>query len=335
MEQNSPRRRPVREHWDVDSTGGYDDECDGSFEPAIPEIAHEGRVEQNRRHRTPERRHTQRVQWRESPAFAGRPHWQADDEHAVQSRTRDWLAAPRQYERRFETVGSAHAGDHRDSNHPQQPEQLASAPRQTDWRSLQRAAVSERAPILKREGMKPWPNRARTNWPSREDWPRSERQVRIQAPWRPNTGRPSYSLAGDPEYEGDVSDWANNEAPQSPIESNAPQAPRPRWRESNGTRIQQRRRPESSTEDPPSSARRHRWASTTRSEWQSTRSSAVEQDSVVLRPDFVGESSFRNDSNVSDVERQRRERRRLLVKQDSGDRQVALGLPAWAIAPAT
>jgi hypothetical protein len=335
MEQNSSRRWPVREHWDVDSTGGYDDECDGSFKPAIPEIAHEGGVERDMRHQTTERRHTERVQWPESPAFAGRPHWQADDEYAVQSRTRDWLAVPRQYEPRFETVGSAHAGDHRDNGHYKQPEQLASAPRQSTWRSLQHESASERAPMLKREAMKPWPNRARTNWPSREDWPRNTRQARIQAPWRPNTGHPPNSLAGDPRCEGDVYEWANNEAPHSPIESNAPQAPRPRWRESNDQRFHQKHWPESSTAALPSSVRRNRWASTPRSEWQSTRASAVEQDKVVVRPDVVGESRFRNDSNLSAVERQRHERRRLLVKQDSGTRLAALCLPAWAIAPAT
>jgi hypothetical protein len=335
MEQNSSPRWPGREQWDVENTASYDDECDAGFEPARPEILHEGGVDENWRHRTAERRHGQRVQWRESPAFAGRPSRQADDEHAVQSRTRDWLAAPRQYARRFEIVGSAHAaGDHRDNNHHNQQEQLANAPSQTQWRSLQRATASERAPMLQREAVKPWPNRARTNWPSREDWPRNTRQVRIQALWRPNTEHPSYSFAGDPEGEGDVSEWANNEGPPSPSESNATKAPRPRWRESNDMRPHQRHWPERSTAAGPSSARRHRWASTPRNEWQSTRSSVVEQDKVVLRPDVVGESRFHNESTLSAVERQRHERRRFSVKQDSGSRLAALGLPAWAIAPA-
>jgi hypothetical protein len=335
MERNSSRRWPVREHWDVDRTGGYDDECDGGFEPARPEILHADGVEPNWRHLVAERRRTERVQWRESPAFADRPHWHADDEYARQSRTRDWLAAPRQYERRFETMGSARASDHRDNGNYKPPEQLDNAPSQTPWRSSQRATASERAPMLKREGMKPWPNRARTNWPSREDSPRSERQARTQAPCRPNTGHPSYSFVGDPECEGDVSEWAINEAPQLQIESNAPQAPRPRWRESNARRLHQRRWPESSTEDPPSSVRRRHWASTPSTEWQSTRSSAVEQDRVVLNPDIVGESRFPNDSSLSAVERQRRKRRKCSVNQDSGSRLAALGLPAWAIAPAT
>jgi hypothetical protein len=338
MERNGPCRWPVRQRWDVENTASYDDECDGGSEPAIPEKMHEGGVEDNWPHRTTERPHTKRAQWHESPAFAGRPHWQADDECALQSRTRDRLAAPRQYERRFDTVGSAHAGDyHRDNYRHKQPEQLASAPRQTPWRSLQRATANERAPMLKREAVTPWPNRTRTNWPSREDWPRSTRQARTKAPWRPNTGHPSYSFTGDPECEGDVSEWANNEAPQSPIESNAQYGPRPRWRESNGMRSEQRHWAESSTAAGPSSARRHRWASTQRSEWQSTRSSAVEQDTDVLAPGAVGESRFRNDSNLSAaaVERQRHERRKFSVNQDSGGRQAAMGLPAWAIAPAT
>jgi hypothetical protein len=338
MEQNSTHSWPVREQWDVDSTAGYDDECDGGFEPAIPEIAHEGGVEPNWRHQTTERRHTQRVPWREPPAFIGRPSRQADDERAVQSRARDWLAAaPRQYARSFETVGSAHAGDHRDDNYYQQPEQLASAARKTPWRSLQRATASERAPMLKREGVKPWPNRARTNWPSREDWPRSTRQARTQAPWRPNTGHRSYSFAGDPECEGDVSEWATDQAPHSPIEPKLPRAPRPRWRESNDMRLHQRYWPERSTAERPSSARRTRWVSTPRREWQSARSSVVEHDKVVLRSDVVGESRFRNDSNLSVVAvgRQRHQRRNYSVKQDPGGRQAALGLPAWAIAPVT
>jgi hypothetical protein len=333
MEQNSSPRWPVRDQWDVDSHASYDDECDGGFEPAIPEIAHAGSIERNSHHRTTERRHTQRAQWRASPAFAGRPRWQADDERAMQSRTRDWLAAPRQYARRFETVGSAHAGDYRENYHHQLPEQLASAPMQTSWRSLHRATGSERAPILKREAVPLWPNRARTNWSSRDDWPRSARQARIQAPWRPNTGHPSYSLASD----HDVSEWANDEALHAPIEANAPKAPRPRWRENDNIRLHQRHWPERSTAERPSSVRRHRWASTTKSEWQSTRSSAVGQDKVGLIPDVFGEPSFRNDSNLSAVavERQSHERRRFSAKQDSGSRQAALGLPAWAIAPSS
>jgi hypothetical protein len=336
MEQNSSPRWPVREQWDVENTVSYDDECDGGFEPANPDIF-AGGVEPNWQQRTTERRHTQRVQWHESAVFAGRPSRQADDERAVESRTRDWLAAPRQHARRFETVGSAHADDHRDSHYKQQ-EQLDSAPRQTPWRSVQRATASERAPKLKREAaVKPWPNRARTNWPTREDWPHSARQARIQAPWRPNTGHQSYSFTGDSEYEGDVPKWANNEAPQSPVASNAPQAPRPRWGESNGMRPYQRQWSESSTEERPSRVLRRRWASTPRSEWQSTRSSAVEQDTALLRPDDFGESRFHNDSNLPAVAvgRQRRERRKFSVKQGSGSRQAALGLPAWAIAPAT
>jgi hypothetical protein len=330
MEQTSSRRWPVRDQWDVEPSASYDDECDGGFEPAIQEIAHEEGVEENWRHRTAERPHTQRVQWRESAKFAGRPHWKADDEWSAQSRTRDWLAAPRQHARRFETVGSAHASDHRDNYHHTQQEQLAGTSRQTDWRSLQRATSSERAPIVKRETVKPWPNRARTNWPSREDWSRSTRQARIQAPWRPNTGHPSYSFVGDSECEGDVSEWPDNEAPQ---------APRPRWRENNDMRLHQRHWRESRTEERPTSVRRHRWVSTPRSEWQSTRSSVVEPDSVVLRPDVVGESRYRSDSssysNLSAVERPRHGRRKVSAKQDSGSRQAALGLPAWAIAPAT
>jgi hypothetical protein len=333
MEQNRSPRWPIRQQWNVENTASYDDECDGGFEPAIPEKMHEGDVEENWPHRTAERRPTQRVQWRESPAFVDRPHWEADDECTVQSRTRDWLSGPRQYERRFETVGLAHAGDHRDNNHRIQAEHLDSAPRQTPWRSLQRATASERAPVLKREPVKPWPNRARTNWPSREVWSRSARQARIQAPWRPNTGHPSYSLAGDSECEGDVSEWANNQAPHRPIESNAPHAPRRRWQESNEVRLRQRHWPESSTEERPSSARRHRWASTTKSEWQSTRSSAVEQDRVVMRPDVVGESRCRNDPNLSAVGKH--ERRKFSVKQESGSPLATLGLHAWAIAPAT
>jgi hypothetical protein len=335
MEQNSSPRWPVRERWDVYGTASYDDECDGGFEPDNPEILHAGGVQDNWPHRTTELRHTQRVQCREPSVFAGRPSRQADDECDVQSRTRDWLAATRQYARRFETVSSAHTGDHRDNNHHKQPEHLGSAPRQTPWPYLQRATANERAPMLKRETVKRWPSRARTNWPSREDWPRSAWQVRTQAPWRPNTGGDSF--AGDPDCEGDVSEWASNEAPYSPTESNAPAAPRPRRRESNDIRLHQRHWPEGHTEERPSSVRRHRWASTPRSEWQSTRSSVVEQDNVVLRPDVIGESRFRSDSNVSavTVERQRRERRKFSAKQDSRSRQPAMGLPAWAIAPAT
>jgi hypothetical protein len=338
MEQISSPRWPVREQWDVYSNASYDDECDGGFEPDIPEALHAGEVEPSWRHRTAEQRHTQRVQWRESASFAGRPSRRADDERPVQSRTRDWLAGPRQYERRYETMGSAHAGDHRDNNYHKQHEQLNSAPRQTPWRSLQRATASERAPMLKSEAaVKPWPDRARTNWPSREDWPRSTctRQARTQAPWRPSTGHPSYSFAGDPECEGKVSEWANDEAPHSPVESNAPKAPRPRWRESNDMSFHQRQLPESSTAERPSSVRRNCWVSTPRSEWQSTRTSAVEQDTVVLRPDVVSESSFHSDSNLSAVERQRHERRNFAVKQESGSREAALGLLVWAIAPST
>jgi hypothetical protein len=296
---------------------------------------HAGGIERNRHHRTTERRHIQRVQWRESSVFTGRPNRQADDECDVQSHTRDWLAAPRQYTRRFETVGSAHTGDRRNNNHHNPPEQLDSRPWQTPWRSLQRATASERAPMLKREGVKPWSNRARTNWSSREDWPRSARQVHNQAPWRPNTEHVSYSFDGDSECEGDVSETANNEAPQPPIESNAPQAPRPRWRESNDRRLHQRHWSDSSTEERPFSVLRHRWASTARSEWQSTRSSAVEQDIVALRSDVLRESTFHNDSNLSDVAvgGQRHERRNFSVKQ--GGRLAPLGLPAWAVAPAT
>jgi hypothetical protein len=232
---------------------------------------------------------------------------------------------------------SAHAGHQGDNYHHKPPQQLDSAPGQTPWRSFQCATASERAPVLKRETVKPWSNRARTNWPSREDWPRSARQVRTQAPWRPNTGHSSYSLAGNPEYEADVSEWANNEAPQSPIESNAPHAPRPRWQERNELRPHRRHWSKSGTAELPSSARHHRWASTPTSEWQSTRSSAVGQDKVVLRPDVVGESSFHNDSNLTAVvvERQSHERRKFSVKRDSGDGQAAMALPAWAIAPAT
>jgi hypothetical protein len=335
MGRKGSPRGPVREQWDVDNTASYDVEWDGDFEPAIPEITQDGGVERNRRRRTIERRHTQRDKWRESPAFAGRPSRQADYESAVQSHTRDWRTAPRQYGRRLETVGSAHAGDHRDNYHHQQPEQVVRAPRQTPWRSFQRATPHERAPILKRDGVKSWPNGARTNWPTREDWSRSARQARIQVPWRLNTGHHSYSFAGDPEFEGDVPEWAHNEASQSPIESHAPQTPRPRWRESNDMRLHQRHWPENSREERPSTVLRHRWASTPRSEWQSTRSSVLEQDTVVLRPVVGGESRFRNDSNLSVVERQRRERRRSSVKQDSGSRQAAMGLPAWAVAPAT
>jgi hypothetical protein len=80
---------------------------------------------------------------------------------------------------------------------------------------------------------------------------------------------------------------------------------------------------------------RRRWASTPRSERQSTRSSEVEQDNV-LRPDVVGESRFRHDSNLSAVERQKHERHRTFsVKQDSSGRRAAMDLPAWAIAPAS
>jgi hypothetical protein len=249
MEQTNSPHWHVREQWAVESTGDYDDECDGDFEPTIPEIVHAGGVEDSWRHRTTERRYTQRVQWRETPAFIGRPSRLADDESAVQSRTPAWLAAPRQCARRVETVGSAHVGDHCGNYHHKQQEQLDSAPRRTPWRSLQRATASERAPLLKREAAKPWPNRARMNRPSGEDWPRSTRQVRIQAPWRSNTGHPSYSFAGDPECEGDVSEWANVEAPQSPIESNATRVPRPRWQDSDEVRLHQRYWPERSMED--------------------------------------------------------------------------------------
>jgi hypothetical protein len=334
MEQNSSRRWPVREQWDVDSNASNDDECGGGFAPAIPKIWHEGGVERNRRQQIAERRHTQRAQWREPSVVTGRPSRQADDECPVRSRTRDRLAAPRQYARRFETADSAHAGGHRDNNHHQQPQQLRRAPRQTPCRSLQRVTASEqRAPMLKREAVPLWPNRARTNWSSRDDWPRSTWQARVQAPWRPNTGRNSF--AGDPECEGDVSEWANDEALQSPIESNAQYWPRPRWRENNEVRSEQRHWSKSCTEEPASSVRRHRWVSTTKSEWQSTRSQVAEQDEVVLRPDVVVESRFRNDTNLSDVERQRHDRHRSSVKQESGSRLAAMGLPAWAIAPAS
>jgi hypothetical protein len=335
MAQNSSRRWPVREQWDVENTASYDDECDGGSEPARPEILHADVVETSWPHRTAERRHNQRLQWRGSPVFVGRPSRQDDGECDVQSHTRDWLATQRQYEQRVEALRSAHAGDHRDDNHYKPLEQLDSAPRQTPWRSLQRATANERAPMLKREAVKPWLNRTRTNWPSHEDWPRSTRQARTQAAWRPNTAHPSYSFAGDPECEGDVSEWANNEAPHSPIESNAPNAPCPRWWERNGMRLQQRHWPERSTAAGHSSARRHLWASTPSSEWQSTRSSAVEQDQVVLRPDMVGESRLHNDSNLSAIDRQRHERRKFSANQDSSSRQAAMGLPAWAIAPAT
>jgi hypothetical protein len=96
-------------------------------------------------------------------------------------------------------------------------------------------------------------------------------------------GHPSYSFAGDPECKGDVSESANNEAPHSPIESNSPHAPRPRWRESNDVRLQQRHCPESSAEERPSSMQRNRWVSTPRSEWQSTSSPVGEQDKVVSK----------------------------------------------------
>jgi hypothetical protein len=241
MERNGPPRWPVREHWDVDNTVSYHDECDGAFEPAIPERLHAGEVEPNWRHRTAEQRHTQSVQWRESAAFAGRPSRRADDERAPQSCTRDWLAAPRQYDRRFETVGSAHSGDHRDNNQHKQPEQPHW---QTPWRPLQLATASERAPMLKREAVKPWPNRARTNRSSREDWPHSELQARIQASWRPKTGHLSYSFAGDSKCEGDVSECASNEASHFSSESNAQTAPRPRGRESNDVRLHQRHWPQ-------------------------------------------------------------------------------------------
>jgi hypothetical protein len=100
-------------------------------------------------------------------------------------------------------------------------------------------------------------------------------------------------------------------------------------------RLHQRHWPESSTEEQPLSARRHRWASTSNSEWQSTRASGVDQDRVVLRPVGVGESTFRDDSNLCAVERQWPERCRFSSKQDSSSRLGALGLPAWVIAPAT
>jgi hypothetical protein len=55
---------------------------------------------------------------------------------------------------------------------------------------------------------------------------------------------------------------------------------------------------------------------------------------VLLRPDFVGESRFQIDSNLSAVDGQRNERRKFSGEQESGSRLAALGLPAWAIAPA-
>jgi hypothetical protein len=212
--------------------------------------------------------------------------------------------------------------------HWQAANECAVQPHARDWL----AGPRQYAPRFPTVGcsMQQW-----VSWPSREDWPRSTREARIQEPWRPSRGHPSYSFAGVPECECDVCEWANNEAPHSQIESNARREPRSRWQEHSDMRLHQRHWPESCTEELLASTRRQRWVAIPRSEWQSTRAPAVEQDSVVLRPDVDGESRFRNDSNVSAVERQRHERRQFSVRQDTGDRQAALGLPAWAIAPAT